>query len=186
MIASAASQLARYYKLPCRSGGSLTDSLVPDAQAMAEGSLVLATSVRNGAHFVLHACGMIGTYIGTSLEKWLIDEELCGIVRRMLTPIEITEDSIDIESIKTVGIGGSYLMRPETLKHCRTEFFLNDLFNKLDHNTWSTKGSERVEACAANLLLKRLSAYEKPDIDPAVEADLTRFVTRRKNRNKSD
>jgi trimethylamine---corrinoid protein Co-methyltransferase len=113
-----------------------------------------------------------------------MDEELCGIIRRMLTPVEITEDSIDVEAIKAVGIGGTYLMRPETLKHCRTEFFLNDLFNKLDHNTWSTKGSKRVEVCAADLLLKRLSAYEKPEIDPTVEADLTRFVTQRRNKGK--
>lgn len=54
MINSATTQIARYYSLPCRTGGSLTDSLVPDAQALAEGALALSTSVRNGANFVLH------------------------------------------------------------------------------------------------------------------------------------
>jgi trimethylamine:corrinoid methyltransferase-like protein len=115
-----------------------------------------------------------------------LKEELCGIIRRMLTPSEITKENIDVEAIKTVGIGGSYLMRPETLKHFRTEFFLNDLLNKLDHNTWPREGSKRVEVCAADPLLKRLSAYEKPDIDQAVETDFARFVTQRKNKNKSD
>jgi trimethylamine:corrinoid methyltransferase-like protein len=38
----------------------------------------------------------------------------------MLTPAEITKENIDVEAIKTVGIGGSYLMRPETLKHFST------------------------------------------------------------------
>ena len=185
IIASAAIQLARYYKLPCRSGGSLTDALVPDGQAMAEGSLLLTTSVQNGAHFILHACGMIGTYIGMNLEKWLIDEELCGMIRRMLTSVDVTEETIDVESIKAVGIGGSYLMEPATLKHFRTEFFMNDLFSKQDHNSWSRKGSRRVEESAADLLLKRLSAYEKPDIDPAMEADLANFVMQRKNKKKS-
>jgi trimethylamine--corrinoid protein Co-methyltransferase len=104
----------------------------------------------------------------------------------MLTPAEITKENIDVEAIKTVGIGGSYLMWPETLKHFSTEFFLNDLFKKLDHNTWPREGSKRVEVCAADPRLKRLSAYEKPDIDPAVETDLARFVTQRKNRNRSD
>ena len=79
-------------------------------------------------------------------------KELCGIIRRRLTPIEITEDSIDVESIKAVGIGESYLMRPETLKYCRTEFFLNDLFSKLDYNTWLRERSKRGEVCAADLL----------------------------------
>jgi hypothetical protein len=43
-------------------------------------------------------------------------------------------------------------MRPETLKYCRTEFFLNDLFSKLDYNTRPREGSKRVEVCAADLL----------------------------------
>jgi len=184
IIASAAAQLARYYKLPCRSGGSLTDALVPDGQAMAEGSLVLTTSVRSGAHFILHACGMMGSYIGMNLEKWLMDEELCGMIRRMLTPVEITEEAIDVESIKAVGIGGNYLMEPETLKHYRTEFFMNGLFSKQDHNSWSQKGSKRVEESAVDLLLKRLRTYEKPDMDPAIEAELREFVSRRKGENK--
>jgi trimethylamine:corrinoid methyltransferase-like protein len=58
------------------------------------------------------------------------------------------------------------------------------LFSKQDHNTWSREGSKRVEVCAADLLLKRLSAYEKPDIDQAVETDLARFVTQRRNKGK--
>lgn len=185
MIASAAAQLARYYQLPCRSGGSLTDALVPDGQAMAEGSLILTTSVLNGAHFILHACGMMGTYIGMNLEKWLIDEELCGMIRRMLTPLGITQETMDVESIKAVGIGGNYLMEPGTLKHYRSEFFLNNLFSKQDHNSWSRKGGKRVDESAADLLLRRLSAYEKPEMDPEVEADLAEFIARRKGQSKS-
>jgi trimethylamine--corrinoid protein Co-methyltransferase len=185
IVASAAAQLARYYRLPCRSGGSLTDALVPDGQAMAEGCLLLTTAIRNGAHFILHACGMIGSYIGMNLEKWLIDEELCGIIRRMLTPVEVNEETLDVKSIQASGIGGNYLMQPETLKHYRSEFFMNDLFSKQDHNSWSRRGSKRVEESSRDLLLKRLRAYEKPDIDPAVESDLTEFVTRRKDENKA-
>ena len=66
----------------------------------------------------------------------------------MLTPVEITEDSIDVESIKAVGIGGSYLMRPETLKHCRTEFFLNDLFRN-----WITTPGPEKEASGVKYVL---------------------------------
>ena len=60
-----------------------------DAQALAEGAMTLITAVRNGGHFILHSCGMMGGYIGNSFEKWLVDEELCGMVRRMMTPLEI-------------------------------------------------------------------------------------------------
>lgn len=177
---SITTQMARYYNLPCRTGGSLTDALVPDAQALAEGALSLSTSVRNGANFILHSCGMMGTYIGNNLEKWLIDEELCGMVRRMLTPIEISHETIDVESIKKIGIGGNYLMDPNTVKNCRSAFYDNPLYNKKDLNGWTLEGGKRIDETASDRLVQRLAAYERPDIDPVVETCLTEYVNRRK------
>lgn len=180
MINSATTQLARFYNLPCRTGGSLTDALVPDAQAMAEGALALSTSVRNGANFILHSCGMMGTYIGTCLEKWLIDEELCGIVRKMMTPLAITDETIDVEAIKKIGIGGTFLMDPSTVKLCRTAFHDMDLYSKQDHARWTAAGARRIDEIASEMLIRRLDAYEKPSIDPGVERALSDFVERRK------
>jgi len=182
IINTATVQLARFYDLPCRTGGSLTDSLVPDAQALAEGALCLSTSIRAGANIVLHSCGMIGTYIGVNLEKWIIDEELCGMVRNMMLPIEINEKSIDLKAIMGVGTGGNYLTHPTTLKNCRTAFYKNSLYNKSDHSRWTVTGSKRVDEVAAEVLLRRLSEYEKPPIDPDVETAMSDFIMRTKKR----
>ena len=184
IINSATTQLARFYDLPCRTGGSLTDALVPDAQALAEGALTLSTSVRNGANFILHSCGMMGTYIGNNMEKWLIDEELCGMVRRMLTPIEITPESIDLDTIQAVGIGGTYLTQPSTLKNCRTAFYEKKAYCRDEHSRWQANGSKRVDETASEALLKRLAEYEKPPIDPGLETALADFITARKNGGK--
>jgi trimethylamine---corrinoid protein Co-methyltransferase len=182
IISSMATQLARFYHLPCRTGGSLTDAGIADAQALAEGALVLSTAVRSGANFILHACGMIGGYIGNSLEKWLIDEELCGMVRRMMTPLEISRSAMDTAIIGRAGIGGNYLMQPETLKHCRTAFFHYALYRKEDRGGQAPEGLTTITQEASDQLLHRLSNYEKPDIDPELETDLAQFVvTRRKN-----
>jgi trimethylamine--corrinoid protein Co-methyltransferase len=181
IINSATTQLARYYGLPCRTGGSLTDSLVPDAQALAEGALSLLTSVRNGAHFVLHACGTMGSYIGNSLEKWLIDEELCGMVREMMKPVDFCEETIDVQAIHDMGIGGNYLMDPATLKHCRTAFFQADLFNKGNQAKWKANGGKTIEQTANDRLVQRLASYEKPEINPDIENALFDYVCRRKD-----
>ncbi|NOR26314.1 MAG: trimethylamine methyltransferase [Desulforhopalus sp.] len=180
-INSATTQLARHYKLPCRTGGSLTDSLVPDGQAMAEGALCLSTSVRNGANFILHSCGMIGTYIGMSFEKWLIDEEMCGIIRAMYTPLEIGETAIDVETIKSVGPGGNYLMAPSTLAGCRTAFYATAFYNKANHNQWESLGRQKIDQAASEELIKRLASYEKPPIDSEIETALTSFLADRKS-----
>ena len=178
IISSIAAQLARFYNLPCRTGGSLTDALVPDAQALAEGAMTLITSIRNGGHFILHACGMMGCYMGNSFEKWLIDEEFCGMVRRMMTRLEIDPAKMDPGIIERAGIGGTYLMQPETLQLCRTAYYHYSLFKK---GGGGANGARLdIISTASDKLEQRLSSYEKPDIDPGLEADLRQFVHERK------
>ncbi len=180
MISSMAIQLARHYHLPSRTGGSLTDANQPDAQALAEGSLLLSTAVRSGANFILHACGMLSGYMGNSFEKWLIDEELCGMIRRMTAPVDIQPSSINTEIIDRVGIGGNYLTEPETFEHCRTAFFPYALYDKEDSSGQPSQAPVPVTQKAAEQLSQRLEAYVKPDIDPGLEADLVRFVNQKK------
>jgi trimethylamine--corrinoid protein Co-methyltransferase len=177
---SATSQLARFYGLPSRSGGALTDSNFPDMQAGAESAVALTTAVRCGIHFILHACGILGSYIAMSFEKFLIDEELCGMARRMVRPVEVTQEAIGVPTIEKVGIGGHYLAEPLTYELCRTAFFLPTLSNRQDYLTWSKAGRSRIDQRAAGALRARLDSYEKPDIDPGIEHDLAEYVSRRK------
>lgn len=177
---SATAQMARHYGLPSRSGGSLTDAHVPDAQAGLESALALSTAARSGINFVLHSCGILGSYISMSFEKFLVDEELCGMVRRLLRPVEVTDESIDLPMIQKVGIGGQYLTQPKTFKLCRTEFFLPQLANRQNYQGWSDAGKLRADQRATEALQARLARYEKPEIDPAVERALSEYVSRRK------
>ena len=101
----------------------ITDAHFPDIQAGIESALALAMTVMSGSHFILHGCGILGAYIAMSYEKFLADEELCGMVRRMLKEIEVSDQGIDLETIREVGIGGEYLTHPRTFERCRTEFF---------------------------------------------------------------
>jgi len=59
----------------------------------------------------------------------------------MLKPLEITDERIDFETIKSVGCGGEYLTHPKTFKHCRTEFYVPDLLQRNDYSTWTKNGS---------------------------------------------
>jgi trimethylamine--corrinoid protein Co-methyltransferase len=174
-------QMARFYNIPSRSGGGLTDSLYPDAQAGAESALALYTAARNGINVILHACGILGSYIAMSFEKFIIDEEVCGMVRQMLKPIDITDDSIDIDMIAKVGPGGQYLTNPKTFKLCRTEFYLPDLMARTNYDSWAASGRKKIHELADDKVSRRLAKYEKPDIDPAIELELTAYVNNRKN-----
>jgi trimethylamine--corrinoid protein Co-methyltransferase len=180
-LASAVIQLAKFYKLPCRTGGMLTNAHCLDAQAAAEGTLMMTTAVRNGANFILHACGQLGSYVSMSFEKWLFDEEVCRMLRRTLKAVDINVASIDIDTIKSVGSDGNYLTHPTTFKHCR-HLYQPKLFSRDDYHKWFEKGAKSVADVAAEMLTRRLDAYEKPSIDEGLQQALSDFVAREKVR----
>lgn len=178
-LASTTIQLANFYNLPCRTGGGLTDAHITDAQALSESALMLSTVIRNGANFIYHSCGQMGSFIGMSFEKWLIDEEVCRNVRQLIEPIEITKKSIDIQTIHEIGIGGQYLSHPTTFEQFRALSYPK-IFNRKDHSKWQADGSKSIDQTASEMLDQRLSEYETPVIDPILEHRLLAFVKTKK------
>lgn len=180
-VVSATAQLARFYNLPSRSGGGLTDSHLPDGQAGLESAFALTTAIRNGINFILHATGILGSYISMSFEKFLLDEEGCGMALKLIKPIEISDESIDVQTIKEVGIGGQYLTQPKTFQLCRTEFYLTKLLNRQNHAGWMAAGGQSLAQAATARLGQRLAEYSKPDIEPEIETRLSDYVAQGKH-----
>jgi trimethylamine--corrinoid protein Co-methyltransferase len=179
IIQNATIQMGKYYGLPCRGSGGLTDAHYPDMQAGIESTLALTTTVMSGANFVLHACGILGSYQSMSYQKFLADEEICSMLRRMLNPIDVTDERLDLESIKSIGIGHEYLTHPRTLAHCRTEFYLSDLMSRDDFTTWHSKGDKMLSDRLMEIFEKRMQAYVRPDIAPEIERDLKKYIQMR-------
>ena len=159
MIQNATIQMGKFYGLPCRGIGGLTDAQYPDMQAGIESTLALTTTVMSGANFILHACGILGSYLAMSYQKFLADEEICSMLRRMLKSKEVTDERIDLDTIKSVSIGKEYLTHPKTLAHCRTEFYQSDLMSRDDFTTWSSKGKKLLTERLPEVFQKRMNNY---------------------------
>jgi len=179
-IVSATAQIARYYSIPSRAGGAITDSHIPDIQAGIESAFALYTAARNGVNFILHSAGILNSYLAMSYEKFLIDEEICGMVKRILRPIEVSDESLSFDIIKEVGIGGEFLSHPKTLELCRTEYYNPLLMFRDNYEGWLAKGKKRLDEIAQNRLNERLESYKKPDIGKSLEKDLKNFIEKRK------
>lgn len=173
-------QMARYYKLPSRVGGALTDSHKPDIRAGLESALIQFAAISRGTDIIVHAAGILGSYLSMSFEKFVIDEELNGMLRKVMAPVDISTKSIDLEAIDQVGPGGQHLTRPETLKHCRTEYFTPRFLLRRSHGEWVDRGSPGSDREATAHVQARLAAYQRPDLDPGIERDLKAYVKKRK------
>ena len=142
--------------------------------------MMMTAAAVSGANVTLHACGTYGSMLAMSYEKFLADEDLIGAVKKLVSPIEFTEDAFAMDVIERLGTSGSYLMEEQTALRCRSEFFTPELGIRITHSKWKDMGPRDMTARAGILLETRLQGYMKPDIDPALEKDLAAFVERRK------
>ncbi|SDO54412.1 trimethylamine methyltransferase family protein [Desulforhopalus singaporensis] len=176
LIQNATQQMGQRYGLPTRGSGGITDAHCLDMQAGIESALSLGTTVMSGANFLLHGCGILGAYIAMSFEKFLADEEICGMLRRNLKGLGVTEERIDFATIKEVGPGGEYLTHPATFKHCRTEFYLPEIMRRNDYSTWSVKGKKEIFDIAEKKVEERLEQWREPEMDGDIRARLEKYV----------
>jgi trimethylamine--corrinoid protein Co-methyltransferase len=175
-----ASAMGSYYRMPCRGQGALTESFCLDYQAGMESAIMLTVAALSGIHVGLHNCGTFGSMVAMSFEKFIADEDLCGAVKKLMKPLELTEDALALDLIKETGTFADYLMQDHTLNRCRTEFFLPELGIRTLHENWLEMEPRDITARAGLLLEKRLTEYEKPQMDIKLEEALVEYVSRRK------
>ncbi|MFC2046141.1 trimethylamine methyltransferase family protein [Chloroflexota bacterium] len=169
-------QLARHYGLPSRSGGALTDASYPDAQAGFESMMSLTTSVNSGVDFVLHAGGILSSYLAFSYEKFILDDEMCGMVRRLYQGIAIDEDTLAYDVIANVGPGGNYLIEMHTVMRCRKEFWSPAVCDRAGLDTWMGGRRQDAVARARQRWQELVAEHEDPPLDETTARQLQAYV----------
>src|SRR5689334_19774993 len=104
----AGAQLARRYGLPYRGSGGLNTSKVPDAQAAYETQMCLWPTVMSHTNYVMHAAGWLEGGLVASFEKLILDVEGLAMMQRLFGGVEISDDTLALDSIAAVGPGGHH------------------------------------------------------------------------------
>ncbi|MDW7673254.1 MAG: trimethylamine methyltransferase family protein [Bacillota bacterium] len=174
LIITASAQLARKYGVPVRGGGSLSDSKIPDNQASYEAAVNMLGTTSAGVNFVLHAAGILQYYNAMSFEKFMLDEEVCGMVKRIKRGIEINTDTLALDIIKEVGPGGEYLTAAHTFQHCRTEYFKPTISDRTSYDVWNMEKLTAVARAKANMAERLENAT--PQIDKETDEALRKLI----------
>ena len=172
---SAHAQLARYYGIPSRSGGSLTDASYPDAQAGFESMMGLLTTANSGVDFVLHAAGILSSYLAFSYEKFVLDDEICGMARRLRRGFTVDAETLAYDVIAKVGPGGNYLMEDSTVMRCRTEFWKPGVCDRSGLEAWMATRQDAV-ARARTRWQKLVRDHKDPELDEVTGRQLSAYV----------
>ncbi|MGB7874176.1 MAG: trimethylamine methyltransferase family protein [Anaerolineales bacterium] len=173
---SAHAQLARFYGLPSRGGGALTDASLNDAQAGYESMFSMLTTVNSGIDFVLHSGGIVSSYLAFSYEKFVMDDEVCGMMRQYLRGIQVDAETLAYDVIANVGSGGHFLGEDHTLERCRTEFWQPVLFDRSGLEAWWDGERLDTTARATQRWKDLLASHEDPPLDETTARQLQSYV----------
>ena len=175
----AGAQLARFYGLPYRGSGSLTNAKVPDAQASYETQMTLWPAVLGHTNFVVHSAGWLESGLVCSFEKFIIDVEGLAMMARFLEGLEVNEETLALSSIAEVGAGGHHFGTAHTLARYRTEFYLPFVSDRQNYDAWLEQGGQDAAQRAYRVWKALLATYEPPALDPAVREALRAYADRR-------
>jgi trimethylamine--corrinoid protein Co-methyltransferase len=171
---------ARRLGLPFRSGGALTASKLPDAQAAYESANTMQPTLLAGVHFVLHVAGWLEGGLAMGYEKFILDADQAGAWHAFARGVDLSPNGQALDAIVANGPGQHFLGSAHTLANFETAFYRSTVADNNSFEQWELEGS-RDAAERANATWKRqLAEYEPPPIDDAVDAELREWIERRK------
>lgn len=176
LFVSFAGQMSRYYEIPSRAGGALSDAKTVDFQAGAESMLQLLMSWSSGIDYVLHAAGVMDSYSTVSPEKFVLDCDLIRYLQRFEEGYDLNEEAFALDLIDEVDPADHFLNQRHTLEHSKDGFLFPELAYRDSYDNWEDAGANDAFERAHERVKTLIEAYERPSIDPDIERDLERYV----------
>ena len=112
------------------------DAKFPDVQAGIDKAFSATTAVLAGSRVLSAGMGTLCLSMAASLAQLIIDYELCQSLEHMAQGFEVDEAHIGLETIKRVGIGGTFLAEDHTLKYMRETLFFPTLSDRRMIGDW--------------------------------------------------
>ncbi|MBM4236539.1 MAG: hypothetical protein FJ152_08740 [Firmicutes bacterium] len=178
MISAAYAQMGKYFGLPTHTYAALSDSKLVDMQAGAETAMSGTIAQLAGIN-VISGAGALDFINTFSLEKLVIDNDLCGMILRAQRGIEFSEETMAVDLIEKLGPGGTYLETDLTMKFFKSEPYMpSKVIDRQDRKNWEEAGSrtiferarDKVKDIKENHIPVQLDKERESKIDAAVKA----------------
>ncbi|MEK7413798.1 MAG: trimethylamine methyltransferase family protein [Planctomycetota bacterium] len=170
LLADISAAMGRLYQLPSCSWVS-TESMCMDEQAALEKSLGYLSHQQSGVSLIWGA-GQLESELTISAAQVVIDDEILGYTRRMLRGVEVTDASLALDVVRSVGIAKDFLTSEHTLENYKQELFSPALLFRSRRAVWEKGGSkdlaQRAEEKAEQLIQREVPPCVTPDQSKAL------------------
>ncbi|RVI02168.1 methyltransferase [Sinorhizobium meliloti] len=150
LLTAGCAQMHQFYRLPGGAAAGIADAKLPDMQAGWEQAISNVMAGLSGLNMVYEAVGMHASLLGFCLESLVLGDDLLGQVQRCIRGIDVTEDSVSLETMRSVCLDGPghYLGHPQTLGLMQTEYIYPAVADRTSPKEWVEIGRPDLVARA--------------------------------------
>ena len=149
---------------------------MPDAQAGHEKTLTGMCAAMAGTNLI-YGAGMLDSGLIFSYAQLVIDNDIFKMIRKVMQGMQVDDENLAVDIIKSVGPGGDFLLQDHTMKYMRTLPSAPKLIERNNRENWLAAGgknlAQRAAEKAADLLANHqpmaLSTDEKSVLRAIVE-----------------
>jgi len=138
LLRAVQAQMADFYGLPAGLGYGGTKAKEPEPQSAWENASTMAMEFFSGADFIFGAGLLDGSQIH-ALEQLAIDDEVFGMVTRLLRGVRVDDEQLALDLIAKMGFKGDYLFDGHTREHVR-ELWRARLGETGTYEAWQAAG----------------------------------------------
>jgi trimethylamine--corrinoid protein Co-methyltransferase len=174
LLTAGCAQMHRFYDVPGGAAAGITDAKLPDMQAGWEQMCSNVMAGLSGLNMVYEAAGMHASLLGFCLESLILGDDLIGHAQRCVRGIEVDDETLGLEQIRSVCIGGPghYLGTPQTLARMESDYQYPKTGNRMSPKQWVEEDKPDLNAGATArkeaILAERSAARFAPDVDAAI------------------
>ncbi len=176
MIDCAYSEIGKYLGLPTQAYISLSDAKQLDAQAGLESSLGAALAALSGINNI-SGPGMLDFENCFSLEKLVVDNEICGMVFRMIKGIKPKDDFPSMPRFEELLKEQHLLISKHTRRYLKEEhYFPGPTIERANRQRWYEEGSRTLTERAKAQVEKLIDEYEPSRLNDDTKKELTELM----------
>ncbi len=137
-------QMWRHYGIPCALAANGSDSKLPDYQCASEKAMNIVTQCMAGPSLFLSGGSIYDEHTWSPVVM-LMDAEVIEMVGRIISGMEVSEETLAGDLIRQVGpIPGYYLDKKHTRDWWSKEQYIPTLADRQSHAEWESSGAKSM------------------------------------------
>jgi trimethylamine--corrinoid protein Co-methyltransferase len=173
MMDCAYNEIGKYLNIPTQAYIALSDAKSPDAQAGLETSMGAVLAALSGINSI-SGPGMMDFINCFSLEKLVLDNEICGMVSRLVEGVQPREDFPAVPRFEELLKEQHLLISKHTRRYLRQEhYFPGPVIDRASHERWQEQGSLSLLDRARKEVERLIGEYEPSSLAAEVKKELT-------------